>query len=66
MCHSYVRGGIERWLQMLAFMVSFAVRGNLPPDAAQWFVNQVSAFVDDHAAEGTAYPFASSYCLPRQ
>ena len=61
----YVRGGIERWLQMCALLWDACVDGKLPPFGAQWFHDQLDAFIQDHAQDGVVYPLASIYCLPR-
>lgn len=62
----YVRGGADRWIQMLILLCTFTVVNPkaLPPPAAQWFHDQVWAFVEDHVAPGTAYPLGTIYCFP--
>ncbi len=46
----YKAGGIEKWLQMLVILTCLSLDSNaLPMSAIQWFHDQVSAFIDDHA-----------------
>jgi thiamine kinase-like enzyme len=59
----YKRGGVERWLQMLALLAHLG----LPDFSITWFHDQVAAFVRDHGAsvaqDGSGVPLMSAYAL---
>eukprot|EP01087_Luapelamoeba_hula_P016509 TRINITY_DN507_c0_g1_i1.p1 TRINITY_DN507_c0_g1~~TRINITY_DN507_c0_g1_i1.p1 ORF type:complete len:557 (-),score=69.93 TRINITY_DN507_c0_g1_i1:22-1692(-) len=56
----YQAGGIDRWIQMFNLMGGW---GLLPVPAADWFEQQVSAFIVDHRSTCPKPPiFQSVYC----
>ena len=50
----YKRGGVERWVWFIAFLLPLC-----PPNMNQYFINQVAAFMDDHITD------PSSMGMPR-
>ena len=69
----YVHGGAERWLQMLVHVMYASIDGGLPAHAAQWYHDQVHAFLHDHVELDPhssnprgAFVLACVYCLPYQ
>lgn len=60
----YRRGGVERWLQMGLLMGYFgAAHNRIPNPACQWFIDQVTAFLEDHYDPNVEYCLWSVYCM---
>eukprot|EP01112_Ceratiomyxa_fruticulosa_P016465 TRINITY_DN4984_c1_g2_i1.p1 TRINITY_DN4984_c1_g2~~TRINITY_DN4984_c1_g2_i1.p1 ORF type:complete len:482 (-),score=94.35 TRINITY_DN4984_c1_g2_i1:178-1623(-) len=57
----YVKGGIEKWLQLLVLMTA---RNFIDANAAKWFHDQLQSFIVDHCKNGPLkISFMTAYCF---